>query len=112
MKKACLLDQTLQLPPIGTRVAIHDDEEPGTPHPGTVCGHGTATRAGANVASSTPLVPTVLVQLDRGVYLVGNGARVTIPEAERQRCYVQVIAVHPDNLLTDQYGRWVTTLEV
>lgn len=98
MKKACLLDQTLQLPPIGTRVGIHDDEEAGYPHPGTVCGHGQATRAGAMVDPSTPLVPIVLVALDQGVYLdVGQQ-----PSTHRQRCYVNVIAVHPDNLITLQ----------
>lgn len=87
MKKACLLDQTLQLPPIGTPVVVHDDEQEGTGHLGVVSGHGQSTRAGSIVDPSTPLVPVVLVTLTKGVYLHGE-----------QRCFVQVIAVHPDNL--------------
>lgn len=98
MKKACQLDQTLTLPPIGARVAIHDDEETGLPHPGTVCGFGTATRAGSTIAGTTPLVPCVLVQLDQGVLLSSN--------ANVQRCHVSVIPVHPDNLLRDEYGNF------
>lgn len=99
MRKACLLDQSLQLPPVGTRVAIHDDEERGLPHPGTVCGHGHSTVAGSMVAPDTPLVPVVLVAVDQGVLLSTN--------ANVQRCHVTVLAVHPDNLLRDEYGRWV-----
>lgn len=102
MKKACLLDQTVQFPPVGTRVAIHDDEELGLPHPGTVCGHGQATAAGSNVNPSTPLVPVVLVQVDDGMYLPGWPTW--------QRCHVSVIAVHPDNLLLDENGNWVDAL--
>ena len=89
MKKSCLMDQTLQLPPIGTPVVI-DDEADGTGHPGVVSGHGQNTRAGALVDPSTPLVPVVLVTLDQGVMLSDNEGQ--------QRCFVQVIAVHPDNL--------------
>lgn len=102
MKKSCQLDQTLELPPIGAKVLIHDDDEIGLPHPGTVCGHGTTTRAGCTIDPTTPLVPTVLVHLDRGEYL-DPGA---IPSQRRQRCHVSVIAVHPDNLARDEYGNY------
>lgn len=87
MKKSCTLDQTLQLPPIATRVLVDDDNEPGNPHPGIVCGYGHGTLAGSMVDPTTPLVPLVLVKLDRGVYLPGG-----------QRCFISVIPVHPDNL--------------
>ena len=54
-------------------------------------GHGQTTRAGSIIDPSTPLVPVVLVTLDQGVMLSG-------PHDGKQRCFVQVIAVHPDNL--------------
>lgn len=104
MKKACQLDQTLQLPPIGTRVALVDEVNivDGAGPTGEVAGYGTITAAGSIVHPTTPLVPVVIVRLDKGLYLE--------TEDHQGPVYVQDITVHPDNLLTDEVGRWVEAL--
>lgn len=82
MLKACELDQTLTLPPIGTRVRIVDDGPKGT-----VTGFGTNVRAGTMPVATAELVPVVIVALDMGFYV-----------DDRETCWVYSITVHPDNI--------------